>query len=595
MLGLVIIGVSESAKVQELRLDQADGSIKRMDEWVEFQTNRANWLAVTIIVTILLALALYIANHIRVVNESPPLRWQTHLTANEYITQPDDSLLAAAAALDTDVAQLALANPTIVLQTQLTRTSTMVNGLQLQPTGPDGRSLDAIARDLRVTPEEVALGFATVELQPTQVLRIPNSGPRLWIDWILWGVVGVGTYLLIQAAQYYRKIPEGKGDFINETPWYLTQLLTGPLIAFVVLALLTQIDFSILGQTEETAISVNLNQLPYDAMFGIAFLLGFFSRVTRKLLGLITQSLFRPAWSAAAGTFDILIKGDPNATRIESEGRVVFTTEPFLSDLEWKVSEGELDGATYRAPKAEEQTHEVVVTALVNDGSHRKVARTFDIVPHKYEIEVDGDAVIGVGETHLHFVSNTEPLTEKEKKEIYWHWRNKQTLQMVFRLPNATDSESSGVDSDSCYGSDVDIIVKTPPDERQEVDIVASYRGHATTKHLIVAESSLDDIETFLLPNGQSDDVVRLDTPVTVTPRARIKFRAIGNLAADDEKTVTWTVKPENANLNFPAAIGPTMEWEVPESLDQGEVILVARVPDSPLEKQLALTIKSSN
>lgn len=578
MLGSAIIRRSDRKEIDRLREEGAgsDASETR-GQWIALQTARADWLSLTCGMLIVLSLALYVFNHLQIVDENQPFRWQTHLTASQYLTQPGESLLAVAAALDVGVDRLASANPTIVVRTPITVASTSAPGLTIAPTGNEGRSLDSIARVLSITPEEVALGFATIEVVPDQVLRIPTSGPRLWIDWILWGLIGVSAYLLIEIARYFREIPTGKGDFINETPWYLTQLVTGPLIAFVALAILMRIDFAILGQGEDAALSVNLSQLPYDVIFGIAFLLGYFSRVARKLIGLITQSLFRSAWSAAADTFRIQIKGKPDEGRMEAGERVVFATEPEMTDIEWKVSEGELDGTAYRAPDVGGKSRSIVVTALASDGSRVKVSRTFEVIPHKYSIECHPDGVIRIDQPRtLEFVSNSTPLSEDEEKEIYWHWEHVPgDLKVKLDRSNGLTVAAS-LDPTS-----------EPPQTEQEIGIVASFRGNAATRKLLVARRSLDRVTAQL-----ADTTEPLAPDDSVAVGSQLTFTADCNLSESARPKIVWE-EVGSKFLTMPAqATGHEISCEVKDDKAVGhQVTMRATLPDSSLEDAPSLRL----
>lgn len=249
---------------------------------------------------------------------------------------------------------------------------------------PTPFTIEAIARKLLITPAEVATRFATARLQEGQDLDIPAEppyDPRQWFDWLLWAMVGVTAYLLIEIARNLRKVTQGEGDFLGETSWYWTQLITGPLIAFVILLLFTHMDFDLLTGEESSTIEVNLRGYPIDLLIVPAFLLGFYCRVTRELLDQITRAIFRGAWRAAYGSFEVTIKGQ---TDNELSSSVMLLTDP-PTVVVWSATAGTIDaGGVYQPPAVEEPT-KVFVTAVA-PSSGQAATREILVVKHKFEV-----------------------------------------------------------------------------------------------------------------------------------------------------------------------------------------------------------------
>ena len=172
---------------------------------------------------------------------------------------------------------LAKAIPGLGLNVDLRRVEPQIVERLGQPTTREVH-LEDLQIVLNQPPEKVALELGTAAwLKKGQSLAIPRRptvAPRQWVDWILWSLIGVAAYLLREIARHYRLISEGEGDFLGETPWYRAQLFTDPLLAFVILLILTQIDLTLLGSDEDATFSVDLGNFPPDLLVAPAFLLG---------------------------------------------------------------------------------------------------------------------------------------------------------------------------------------------------------------------------------------------------------------------------------------------------------------------------------
>ena len=280
-------------------------------------------------------------------------------------------------------------------------------------------------------------------LAPGQIVTLPVAGPRHWLDWLLWCLVGAATYLFIQHVSFYRQIRQGGGGFVDEQYWYVAQLLTGPLIAFVVLQFLTRINFELLGFGGDAVVAIDINQFPMDLIFVMAFLLGYFSRMTRKLLERIAQRHFRRCLDEAQPDFEVIIKdASPSDNVIGSgaNGRVRNSPQDFTA-LNWKANIGTMDQDVYSAPQARDKPLNVVVTASAADGSGLSTSRQFQIVPEKFTIVVEGGGTtLRPGDTRtLRFEPTATLLSQIKAEDIHWAVENVESSRRHDRLNQRTE------------------------------------------------------------------------------------------------------------------------------------------------------------
>lgn len=209
------------------------------------------------------------------------------------------------------------------------------------------------------------------------------------LDWALWSLAGTLLYLLTEVSTYYQKLgkqPADKADdnsFIFYTPWYLSTLIRGPVISVVILFFLNAANLNLTGAgaggTEGTsAFSFNFSQLDHTVTLFFAFVLGFYSRVSREVLDGIMKSLFPTAWANAYEDFDI----DPAEAKVVLGETCAFKTKP-AKVVDWAASLGSIDEAgKYTAPSDEKTSGtKAVVTATSG-----KVARSASIMLIPFEI-----------------------------------------------------------------------------------------------------------------------------------------------------------------------------------------------------------------
>lgn len=280
-----------------------------------------------------------------------------------------------------------------------------------------GITIEEVARRLQLqTLELAATRFATTPLKKGQPLQIPEDrpyDPRQWIDWLLWALIGMSASLLLDVARHLRSVAKGEGDFLGETSWYWAQLATGPLIAFVILLLFVHIKVDLLSG-DEASVQVNLRDYPSDLLLVPAFLLGFYSRVTREVLDQIMRRIFAGAWRAANGDFEIVTKGQEVVDdEVLSESQVAFDTKPPQLGTLWTATDGSINNVgLFTAPKVD-AAKEVFVTAI-SPSLNRSVVKSVKVVKFKFKIDPSGPGLaLQAGQTQALTIQPPPPATEQ--------------------------------------------------------------------------------------------------------------------------------------------------------------------------------------
>jgi hypothetical protein len=351
------------------------------------------------------------------------LGWSSHADRNgrgpTYTTKSDGTDTFAKIALSRDIPP-ALFGPEN-LGAVLIADETMADALQVKP--KTLVTVEQASQKLQVSPEQVATRFATASLQAGQELEIPKErpyDPRQWTDWLLWSLIGMTAYLLLEVARHLRNVPNGEGDFLGETSWYWTQLSTGPLIAFVILLLFVHIDVNLLTG-DEAALEVNLREYPLDLLLVPAFLLGFYSRVARELLDQLTRKIFGGAWRAAYGDFEVVIKGqDIGDDEVASSSSVTFETKPPMAGTVWNATVGTIDSAGIFKPPAEVDAPKQVLISAIAPGPNRSVVKAITVVKHKYNIDAPGNAASKLYPGRDQKLAINPPLPAGDTSTITW-------------------------------------------------------------------------------------------------------------------------------------------------------------------------------
>jgi cytoskeletal protein RodZ len=352
--------------------------------------------------------------------EEGPLTWVSHADrvddGRPYAVRPGDNLARVARTKETVPSLLGAANPAAVLDAD-TPLKTSLNDQQVIQI-----TIEEASQRLQLTPALFASRFATTPLAGNQTLKIPADrpyDPRQWIDWMLWTLIGMTAALLLEVARYLRTVPDGEGDFLAETSWYWAQLATGPLIAFVILLLFVHIDVDLLTG-DEAALEVNLREYPSDLLLVPAFLLGFYSRVTREVLDQLMRRVFGAAWRAANGDFEIVMKGQDVADgEIPSSSPVNFETKPSMAGTLWNATDGTIDSMGVFKPPSVEKPTQVFVTAVA-PGTNRSAVKSVTVVKHKFKIDATGnpDLVLQPGKDQPLTVQPAPPAADSVTWEI---------------------------------------------------------------------------------------------------------------------------------------------------------------------------------
>jgi hypothetical protein len=195
--------------------------------------------------------------------------------------------------------------------------------------------------------------------------------PWQWFDWLLSSLIGVLLYALVNVAYWYhQKHPR----FVAFTPWYISTILKGPIVAFIIMLFVTSVSLEISG------LDIDLTAIGANALLVAAFVLGFYSRVAREQLNLIVKALFSKAYSRAEEVFSIA----PQEAQVRFGQSVVFRTVP-ATDVTWLASVGKIENGTYTAPKAgdaDAQSGQIVqITAVPEDPDVPRATAQVTLVP----------------------------------------------------------------------------------------------------------------------------------------------------------------------------------------------------------------------
>jgi hypothetical protein len=213
-----------------------------------------------------------------------------------------------------------------------------------------------------------------------------SRAPMLWLDWLLMGLVGVLLYVLSSAAYWYIR---NQGRYINFTPWYLSTIVKGPILAFVILLFLTKLQVKLSG------IDIDLSKMDANLLVVAAFVLGFYSRVAREQLNQIVKALFGKAYSAAEEAFSIV----PARAPLVFGGSVQFRTSAAV-DVTWLASAGQMQDGLYTAPASTEaKSGQVVqITAVPKDPNIPRAVAQVTLMA--FEIAGKIQVAFGASETY---------------------------------------------------------------------------------------------------------------------------------------------------------------------------------------------------
>ncbi len=213
-------------------------------------------------------------------------------------------------------------------------------------------SPDTSLNSAESTQEEVESTAASNE-EENASSTIPTTLGLETLSWFFAAIAGVSLYLMDILDNNYAKIRIDRNiDFLLYTNWYISTFLRGPIFAVVLLWVLN--FFSINLGTSDADVGIGLDISKFDPLLkgGLAFVLGFYSRMARKQMDIIAKTIFARAWVMAEENFTIL---GPAGKTLLLKGSHTFTTDPKV-DVVWSADQfGTSSGmgaesGTYTAP-----------------------------------------------------------------------------------------------------------------------------------------------------------------------------------------------------------------------------------------------------
>ncbi len=155
-----------------------------------------------------------------------------------------------------------------------------------------------------------------------------TAGGWRWLELGFWGVIGTLVFLLSEIRRWYDRIGESGCSFIKFTPWYVINLVRGPIVATLILVALTSIEGQVLG------VSVSFTEAPFTLLVFLAGVLGYFSREARDQLEILVERAFPEAWARTRGGLSVLPKtlslalGEAKRFTVEPDQDVVWSHTP---------------------------------------------------------------------------------------------------------------------------------------------------------------------------------------------------------------------------------------------------------------------------
>lgn len=191
-----------------------------------------------------------------------------------------------------------------------------------------------------------------------------QAGGWRWVELAFWCIFGTLIFLLAEIRRWYPRIGDAGCSFIEFTPWYVINLVRGPIIAILILVFLTSVQGEILG------VKISFTEAPFTLLVFLAGVLGYFSREARDQLEILVERVFPEAWNRARGGLNIL----PDTLTLALGETTAFTVEPD-QDVVWshhpaEMGEMSADG-TFTATK-EEKFADQSVTILAEWARNRK-------------------------------------------------------------------------------------------------------------------------------------------------------------------------------------------------------------------------------
>lgn len=278
-----------------------------------------------------------------------------------------------------------------------------------------------------------------------------NPQASKYAQWFLAASIGTLVYLLRNIAHYRTR----KHHYRLYTQWFLAALITGPIVALVVMWTLTNLTI-VLTQSEiappttiqttttettgtvkgsiytssttttvvvgsqvatsavatagsvETSPAVaggvvlDINNLALEAQLALAFILGYFGRTTTKQLEITARKLLPEAWNRAE-VAELMV--EPPSVRVASGGSVAFRTNKRVEAI-WSTTAGEVGAETgvFVAPRLDKQDFKsngpilAIVKAQPKGATFIVSSAEVEVVP----FEVHGDSCVEAGTSVLY-------------------------------------------------------------------------------------------------------------------------------------------------------------------------------------------------
>jgi len=200
------------------------------------------------------------------------------------------------------------------------------------------------------------------------------TGKGQWIEVIIWSLFGVLVYLIQQNSDYYLREDDSYNPeelttnlLIRRKPQYYALIFQTPFITLAVLWLLSLVQFNVVG------ISFAFTSIPEEALVALAFILGFYNKVTTTQLSMIVSALFKDAWQKTIRKIEI----SPSYEIVEYGNSRQFNVIPDVK-VKWSIwskpALGTIDTATgmYIAPPGELSLYspDGQLSQLKNDDIH---------------------------------------------------------------------------------------------------------------------------------------------------------------------------------------------------------------------------------
>ena len=181
------------------------------------------------------------------------------------------------------------------------------------------------------------------------------TGSGKWIEVIIWSLFGVLVYLIQQTSDYYLREDNSNNPeelttnlLIRHKPQYYALIFQTPFITLSVLWILSLVQFKVVG------ISFAFTSISKEALVALAFILGFYNKVTTTQLSMIVAAIFKDAWQKTIRKIEIT----PSYEIVEYGNSRQFNVIPDVK-VKWSIwskpALGTIDTATgmYIAPPGE--------------------------------------------------------------------------------------------------------------------------------------------------------------------------------------------------------------------------------------------------